>query len=279
MMRARTQALVFIIAVLLASWGLELFIIMNGGVRALGPLWIVGLMCIPGLVAVILRLALKDRFADVGLRLGAPGFYALAIGIPILIAALSSAFSIVVDIRVLEPVSAQALSKLMPALWSVLGLGLIGAFGEELGWRGFLLPKLMVEVRHPYALTGIVWAAWHLPLIAFGGFYAVEHRLQMALIYALGIVAMNLVFCELRMRSGSVWVATVAHAAHNFVFQFVVPVLILTMPGGRAKLWDQIVGDTGLIVAALYAGAYLVLHSFSPVPGGKHDRHRRAEAS
>jgi len=261
--RARTQALFFIVAVLLTGWGFQLFIIMNGGVRAFGPIWLAGLMCTPGLLALMLRLVSRIGFADAGLRLGAPRYYALAIGVPMLIAATLSAFSVVLDIRMFAPLGARALNELTPVLWTVLALGLIGAFGEEHGWRGFLLPKLIGEVRHPYALTGIVWAAWHLPLIAFAAFYDTEHRFLMALIYAVGIVAMNVVFCELRMRSGSVWAVGIMHATHNFVLQFVVPVLILTMPGERAELWDYVAGDTGLTVAAAYVCAYLMLRSLS----------------
>ncbi len=49
--------------------------------------------------------------------------------------------------------------------------GLFG-FGEELGWRGYLLPKLMVLGKvKAYLLLGIVWGLWHLPLIIIGFTY------------------------------------------------------------------------------------------------------------
>lgn len=49
--------------------------------------------------------------------------------------------------------------------------GLFG-FGEELGWRGYLLPKLMVFGKlKAYLLLGIVWGLWHLPLILIGFTY------------------------------------------------------------------------------------------------------------
>jgi len=38
-----------------------------------------------------------------------------------------------------------------------------------------------------------------------------------------------------------------------------VPALLLTAPGSRTALWDRAVGDTGLVVAVLYAAAYLLL--------------------
>jgi hypothetical protein len=49
--------------------------------------------------------------------------------------------------------------------------GLFG-FGEELGWRGYLLPKLMVLGKvKAHLLLGIVWGLWHLPLILIGFTY------------------------------------------------------------------------------------------------------------
>jgi membrane protease YdiL (CAAX protease family) len=81
----------------------------------------------------------------------------------------------------------------------------------------------------------------------------------MASIYGLGILAMSFVFSELRVRSGSVWTAAVVHAAHNFFFQFAVPVLLLTAPGSRSELWDLVGGDTGVCIAVLYFVAYFVL--------------------
>lgn len=45
-------------------------------------------------------------------------------------------------------------------------------FGEELGWRGYLLPKLMpLGKKAAYILIGLIWAVWHLPLIAIGFTY------------------------------------------------------------------------------------------------------------
>lgn len=260
-MRDRNQALIFIVSVLAISWGFEAFIIANGGVRSFGLLWIVALMCIPGVLSIVLRLILKSGFEDVSLRIGRGRYYVFAVAIPLILVLLTGLASAALDIRQFSLVSSEQLIQLSPVLLSVLGLGLIGAVGEELGWRGFLLPKLVSGgVKTPYLVTGIVWASWHLPLIAFGGFYQTDNALLMALVYGVGIIAMSFVFSELRMRSGSVWVAAIAHAAHNFFFQFGVPVLLLTAPGSRSYLWDILAGDMGLCIAVLYAVAYLVFH-------------------
>ncbi|WP_202841074.1 CPBP family intramembrane glutamic endopeptidase [Luteimonas saliphila] len=258
-MSDRNQALIFIVSVLATSWSFEAFIIANGGVRNLGPLWIVVLMCIPGVLSVALRLILKSGFGDVGFQAGKGRYYIYAIAVPLLLALLVGLLSAVFDIRKFSPISPEQLTQITPVLLSVLGLGLIGAFGEELGWRGFLLPKMMSGgFRKPYLTCGLVWASWHLPLIAFGDFYQTENKLLMALIYGLGILAMSFVFSELRVRSGSVWVATIVHAAHNFFFQFAFPVLLLTVPGSHSELWEIVVGDTGICIAVLYIATYLV---------------------
>ena len=261
-MSDRNQAWVFIVLVLAVSWGFEAYIIANGGVGHFGPVWIVALMCIPGALSILLRLVLKSGFGDVGFRIGRARYYLYAVAIPLLLAMLVGLASAGLDIRRFSPVSTEQLIQLGPVLLTVLGLGLIGAFGEELGWRGFLLPKMMSGgVKRPYLVCGLVWASWHLPLIAFGGFYPSDNPLLMALIYGVGIIAMSFVFSELRVRSGSVWVAAIVHASHNFFFQFAVPVLLLTAPGSRVGLWDTVTGDTGLSVAVFYALAYLVFRA------------------
>jgi membrane protease YdiL (CAAX protease family) len=43
------------------------------------------------------------------------------------------------------------------------------AFGEELGWRGYLLPRLMpLGKRRAYLLVGVIWGLWHAPLVLMG---------------------------------------------------------------------------------------------------------------
>lgn len=254
------QAWIFVVSVLAVSWAFEALIVARGGVGTLGPLWLVALMCIPGALALLLRLVLRLGFADAGFRAGAGRDYALAVGAPLLLALLAGVLASALEIRHFAPLDTGALAAMGAMALTVLALGLMGAAGEEIGWRGFLLPKLIAGgTRHPYLVTAVVWALWHLPLIAFGGFYRTEHPWRMAAVYGVGIVAMSFFFSALRMRSGSVWVAAVVHAAHNFFFQFGVPALLLTAPGSRAALWDLAVGDTGLAVAVLYAGAYLLL--------------------
>ncbi|MGO9482352.1 MAG: CPBP family intramembrane glutamic endopeptidase [Candidatus Kryptoniota bacterium] len=46
--------------------------------------------------------------------------------------------------------------------------GIFG-FGEEFGWRGYLLPKLMsLGKLKAYTIVGIIWGLWHAPIILIG---------------------------------------------------------------------------------------------------------------
>lgn len=95
-------------------------------------------------------------------------------------------------------------------------INLIPALGEELGWRGWLLPKLMPLGTLPALLVmGVIWGLWHAPLILLGYNYPdAPGRLGLTAMVAM-CVLVGAVFGWLRLRSGSVWPAALAHAAFN----------------------------------------------------------------
>jgi membrane protease YdiL (CAAX protease family) len=257
---SKKLVLSFVLLVLLTSWSYEAFIIFGGGVARFGLAGLVILMWIPGLLSILLRLALGLGFEDVRFIVGRPRYYGYAVLMPLVLALITGLMCVILDVRRFASIESHALREMMLVALSVLAFGLFGALGEELGWRGFLLPRMIAgDVPHPYLASGIVWAVWHLPLIAFGGFYQTSNTFLMVLAYAMSIVAMNFVISELRVRSGSVWVATLLHASHNFFFQLAVPVFVLARPGARSELWEVLGGDSGIIVAVLYAITFLSL--------------------
>ncbi|MFD3685900.1 CPBP family intramembrane glutamic endopeptidase [Nocardiopsis sp. NPDC058631] len=95
-------------------------------------------------------------------------------------------------------------------------INLIPALGEELGWRGWLLPKLMPLGTLPALLiSGVIWGLWHAPLILLGYNYP-DAPGWLGLTMMVGMcVLVGTVFGWLRLRSGSVWPAALAHAAFN----------------------------------------------------------------
>ena len=50
-------------------------------------------------------------------------------------------------------------------------------FGEELGWRAYLQPKLMpLGARRAFILMGVIWGVWHWPVIAMGARLRIDTR-------------------------------------------------------------------------------------------------------
>ena len=96
---------------------------------------------------------------------------------------------------------------------------LVSAAGEEIGWRGFLVPRMhaLLGFTGTSLLVGLIWAAWHFPINA-----AVFplHRPSVPLWYAnacftLLVIGAAFMHTWLRLQSRSVWPSTLLHASGN----------------------------------------------------------------
>ena len=96
----------------------------------------------------------------------------------------------------------------------------IAAFGEEGGWRGYMMPKLMkLTSRHKALLIGgILWGLWHAPLTCIGHNFGTDYIgfpylgiLKMCLF----CIMIGVVFTYITEKSGSVWTAAIMHAVNN----------------------------------------------------------------
>ncbi|UTW55574.1 CPBP family intramembrane glutamic endopeptidase [Kordiimonas sp. SCSIO 12610] len=107
---------------------------------------------------------------------------------------------------------------------------LITSLGEEIGWRGFLTPVLMERFSFPATsiITGLLWSLWHIPLILYTNYNAGPYDLHIQLInFTLGYIGLSFIMTYLRVRSASVWPATVLHAAHNtFILYILQPMTV-----------------------------------------------------
>jgi membrane protease YdiL (CAAX protease family) len=92
-------------------------------------------------------------------------------------------------------------------------------FGEEFGWRAYLQPKLMaLGGRRAMLLMGVIWGAWHWPVIAMGHNYGLEYTGfpwlgMLMMVWFTSMVGTFLGWVVLR--GGSVWPAVIGHAAIN----------------------------------------------------------------
>jgi membrane protease YdiL (CAAX protease family) len=110
-------------------------------------------------------------------------------------------------------------------------LSMAFALGEEIGWRGFLTPRLTARFGFKAAalLTGAIWTVWHLPLVFFADYNNSAPSWFGVTCFAALMLGMSVIMAWLRLSSGSLWTAAVFHASHNqFVQVFFTPATSLS---------------------------------------------------
>jgi len=144
-------------------------------------------------------------------------------------------------------------------------INVIPALGEELGWRGWLLPKLMPLGAVPaIVISGVIWGLWHAPLVLLGYNY-LHAPGWLALTMMAGMcIVIGAIFSWLRIRSDSVWPAALAHAAFNGAGG---TVLIFSMAGEHIDTTQATpLGWSGWIVPLALAIVLLATGQFRRIP-------------
>ena len=140
------------------------------------------------------------------------------------------------------------------------------AFGEEWGWRGWLLPRLLPLGLWPaLLLSGVIWGGWHAPLTLLGYNYP---RLGpwAALMFIGFCVVSGVLLGWLRLRSGSVWPAVVAHGSINATAGY--PVLFGSAQDPPDLAVAGLIGVVGWVVLALLGAVVVRLR---PPASGRSD--------
>jgi membrane protease YdiL (CAAX protease family) len=157
----------------------------------------------------------------------------------------------------LDAIPAWALLLLTGFQSVILGpfLGLLIAFGEEYGWRGYLQSELVkIGKVRGILLLGVIWGLWHTPVILMGHNYP-GYPVLGSFLMVLYCVALAFLLGFAVLKSGSVWLAAFLHALNNQVWSFLV--LMAYTPGDPVFSFG--VGIYGLLVFAVVVGALLVL--------------------
>ncbi len=98
-------------------------------------------------------------------------------------------------------------------------LNSISTFGEEFGWRAYLMPKLLpLGSKKAVLLSGLIWGVWHWPLILMGYNFGTAYpgAPWLGLLGMVWIsVGLGIIFSWLTLRSKSIWPAVIAHGGVN----------------------------------------------------------------
>ena len=131
--------------------------------------------------------------------------------------------------------------------------GVAAATGEEIGWRGFLVPELakVLPFTGVALVSGLIWAAWHYPITAVVYRDAGLPPWFWLLTFTFVAVAISFAQAWLLLRTDSVWPPTFLLTSHNLWMQS-----IFTPLTSDQEYTKWIAGDLGLafvVVAAVVA--------------------------
>ncbi len=208
---------------------------------------------------VVRKWVTREGFADAGLRLNLSKWKYYVVGwiLPLVVVGFIVVAAPMLGIGKADFSLVRGLKSLLPPgvtprhalnVWGLLlPLPILAifvapvSFGEEFGWRSYL--QLRLFPNQPVlgaVVTGLIWAAWHLPVLVRG--YAFPDYPYSGLpVFAVSCVLLSIIFGWLRLKTGSIWSTSLAHAATNAVAG---NMTFLLFSGGASML---LVSDLGML--------------------------------
>lgn len=219
----------------------------------------------PGIAAIITTLFVsKLPFSSLRLNtLGPKRYYLWAWFLPILLTLLSGLFTVLFGIAKLDlnftmirtamesatsggevPVGIVVLSQTLLAVTLAPFINMLFTMGEELGWRGFLLPRLLPLGQWKAVLwSGLIWGVWHAPVIVQGHNYP-GHPILGVFMMIVFCFLLGAIIAWLYINTKSPWVAALAHGSVNAIAG--VPILFLA-PGFNVAFGGTLAAPTAWI--------------------------------
>ncbi len=249
---ARRGLAIYFAVVIVLSGGLEAYIWLNPA--TFGTL-VIPLMWTPALASVIARLVLREGFSDVSFRFGGLRtlkWYAVGLAMPLVVGVVAYGAGWVTGLVRFQGDATTVLLGVAYAATAATLVGLFSTTGEEIGWRGYMLTRLIdAGTPRPVLVSGLIWAAWHLPLIFAGVYAAGSNRVLSAVLFVGSVLSISLVFSRIRLETGSVWPVVYAHATWNSIIQ---GPFDRATTGPDAALWTGESGILVVVVLAAFAG-------------------------
>lgn len=264
------------------AWALEIAAIAGGmrfeALEPAGGVLLILVMFVPGLSAFLVRRFItREGFSTAGLRWGPKRYYLMVwLGVPALFAVVYL-LTAALGLGTLDLTGRSALEQIRAAagpgaegaqlpsagvllagvLIASLTMGMlvttVATFGEEFGWTGYLLPHLLPLGRWRAAvLYGVIWGAWHAPVVWAGYNYPGYGLLGVGMML-LFTTAVALMQTGVWLRSGSVLLTSFLHAGINAQARGIWPLIVADVH----PLLGGIVGVVGIAVLG-GVGAWLL---------------------
>lgn len=213
------QSLLLIFAVSWTAWGLMWFFELAPGAGLLSTgLWLIGGSG-PTIGAALFIgkkggvSSVKDLFKTLARWRVPIKWYLAVLGIPILISSIAIAIGMALNWTAFDELDFSQSWLLLPLL--IINSIFTGGVSEEVGWRGYILPKLQRNLSAFTAsiLLGGIWAGWHLPLFLIPGTTQVDWPLSWFL--AMGFALSILFTWVYNSTEGSVLLIALFHGSVN----------------------------------------------------------------
>lgn len=193
-------------------------------------------MLMPVLAHVLTRWITKEGFAMTGkdsMMLGISlknkkwVYFLFAMLIPWIYFEIWHALALIVSPEMFDPQYYKVIGIEKNLVWLMPLNGIVtgsvisfAAFGEEGGWRGYMMPKLMklVGVKKAVLIGGVIWGLWHAPLTCVGHNFGTDYPgfpyLGIVLM-CIDCTLMGIMLTYITVKSGSIWPAAIMHAINN----------------------------------------------------------------
>ena len=250
------------------------FLVIHTGKLGSGyGLYVTGLMWAPAMSAFITSKILKRKIAALGwggwnnprYMLWAylvPLIYSLVAYLVIWITGWGGFYNTEAVTQVAKSFGWDHLPNGLVILLYFIFTGIIGmvanlstGLGEEIGWRGFLVPELYKTSSYTKTslIVGLIWAFWHFPILIFADYNSGTPAWYGLTCFTVMVVSISFIFTWFRLKSGSLWTGAILHASHNlFIQNFFSP---LTKDTGHTKYFIDEFGAV-LPVICLIAAIY-----------------------
>lgn len=210
----------------------------------------------------------KAGWQALGLQRAGVKGWGLAIGAPLLV--LGVTYGIVWGTgigRFVWPED-QSLGGFVVGLASSIVILVLLALGEEIGFRGYLLPHLLRMGRtRALLLSGFLHGAWHLPILLLTPYYHSEGNPWIVVpLFLLTLTVAGVFYGYLRLTNASTWPAALAHSTFNVLWD---RFTLLTVAGSSPLLLEYLAGESGvltLIGTSVMAGWLLYRLNRQPAP-------------
>lgn len=244
-------------------------VISTGTLEAGGGIYVGGLMWSPGCAAILTSLILRKDISTFGwkwktryqlLSYIIPIVYSVVAYVPIWLTGLGGFPNHEFVHAMAKAFGWKNLPEGLVIAFSTLLIGTIGmarscsyALGEEIGWRGFLVPELakITSFTKTALISGVIWSVWHYPILLFADYNSGTPLWYALTCFTVMVIGISFVFAWMRLKSGSLWTGVFLHASHNlFIQQIFTP---LTRETGYTKYVIDEFGAALAIAAVVVA--------------------------